>query len=206
MTNGSHRSELTRPRLRGWSRDANGPFRAGDEVWYGFSVYIPSDWVNDSQDQEILQQVHNTPDNKPGTSSPNWNVARSPFLALVGENGTFRWSSRANAARYGASGWVQYPREDYVYTGSMKKGGWTDWVVHAKWSYQSDGRLEIWRDGVKVVSRTGPNTYNERNPGFFKLGLYKWTWRNTKVSKRIIQYDALKIAGKGGSYSMVAPH
>lgn len=205
VVNGSHRSELARPRLSGWSGDANGPFKSGDEVWYGFSVYIPSDWVNDPQAQEVLQQIHNTPDNKAGTSSPDWSVARSPFLALIGENGNFRWWVLTNPGKYGTSAWVEYPIQDYVYTGAMKKGGWTDWVIHAKWSYQSDGRLEIWRDGVKVVNRTGPNSYNEENPGFFKIGVYKWSWGNTAVTERIIGYDNLRIADSGGSYESVAP-
>jgi hypothetical protein len=203
--NPSHRSELLRPHLVGWGRDENGPFKSGDEVWYGFSIYIPSDWVNDSQDQEVLQQIHNTPENKAGTSSPDWSVERSPFLALIGENGNFRWWVLTNPGKYGTSAWVQYPKQDYVYTGTITKGAWTDWVIHAKWSYQSDGRLEIWRDGVKVVDRTGPNSYNETNPGYFKMGIYKWSWGNTSVTERVVGYDNLRIAGADANYWNVVP-
>ena len=60
-----------------------------------------------------------------------------------------------------------------VYVGPMNKGNWTDWVVHAKWSFGADGVLEIWRDGNKVGTQTGPNNYKTEQPGFFKLGLYK---------------------------------
>ena len=90
------------------------------------------------------------------------------------------------------------------YIGRMRKGTWDDWVVHAKWSYRADGLLEIWRNGTKVASIAGPNAYNTKQAGFFKLGLYKWSWKNTSIGSRVAGYDAVKIAGKGGSYSMVA--
>ena len=193
------------PKLTGWTRDANGPFRAGDEVWYGFSIYIPSNWVNDAAyttgGGEILHQIHEQPDYN------NWAKNRTSFLVLLAEAGNFRWVSRWDSCSASQSCWKPFgvERTPSTYVGPMKKGGWTDWVIHAKWSYGSTGLLEIWRDGKKVATQTGPNAYNTQQAGFFKLGLYKWSWKNLSIGSRVAEYDAVRIAGKAGSYSAVAP-
>ena len=207
--NCSKRSEITNPRLTGWTRDANGPFKAGDEAWFGFSIYIPGDWINDAAytpgGGEILFQLHEQPDYN------NWSKNRTSFLRLIAEAGNFRWITYASACSASDACWTAVPRMggkadgqmDYI--GPMKKGGWTDWVIHAKWSYGSDGLLEIWRDGNKVATKLGPNAYKTMQPGFVKMGIYKWSWSNTSIGRRVVGYDAMRIAGKGGSYSMVAP-
>ena len=64
-----------------------------------------------------------------------------------------------------------------------EKGCWTDWVVHVKWSYQSDGILQIWKNGEKVVDQNGPNAFNDAHGPFFKMGLYKG-WRNPPTQTR----------------------
>ena len=209
VLNASHRSEILDPRLTGWTRDAFGPFKAGDEAWFGFSIFIPSDWINDAAytpgGGEILFQLHETPDYN------NWSKNRTSFLRLIAEAGNFRWITYASACAQSDACWTAVPKMDgkldgrMDYIGPMKKGGWTDWVIHAKWSYGSDGLLEIWRDGKKVASKTGPNAYKTQQPGFVKLGLYKWSWRNSGIARRVAYYDAVRIAGKRGSYSMVAP-
>jgi hypothetical protein len=209
MINGSHRSELNGPRLSGWSRDRNGPFKSGDEAWFGFSMYIPSNWVNDAPytpgGGEILFQLHEQPDNN------NWSRNRTSFLRLIAEGGNLRWITYASPCKSTDGCWTSVPRMagkqdgqmDWI--GPMRKGQWDDWVIHAKWSYGSDGLLEFWRNGTKVATINGPNNYNTQQAGYVKLGIYKWSWSNTRITSRVVGYDAVKIAGKGGSYSMVAP-
>ena len=199
--------QALRPRLKGWDRDSNGPFRAGDEVWFGFSVYIPNDWIDEGVPpfHEILVEVHDTPDNKPGTNEPDWSVAKTAFLYLLAERGNFVWVSRWDDCAYGSRCWKPFGVERRPYVGPLRKGGWTDFVVHAKWSFGQDGLLEIWRDAQLVALQTGPNAYNQENPGFFKLGLYKWSWRNTDIKLRTVLYDAVRIGSGNAGYPAVAP-
>jgi hypothetical protein len=42
---------------------------------------------------------------------------------------------------------------------SIKPGSWVSWVVHAKWSPDENGLLEIWKDGKIVFDRKGSNVY-----------------------------------------------
>ena len=199
--------QILRPRLKGWTRDANGPFKAGDEVWFGFSVYIPADWINETVPpfHEILVEVHDTPDNRPGTNEPDWNVAKTAFLYLLVEGDDFVWVSRWDHCAYGSNCWKPYGVERRPYAGPLKKGGWTDFVVHAKWSFGNDGLLEIWRDAELVARQTGPNAYNQQNPGFLKFGIYKWSWPNAKIPARTLLYDAVRIASGNAGYPAVAP-
>jgi hypothetical protein len=203
--NCSHRSELSGPRLAAWSRDANGPFKAGDEVWFGFSIYIPSDWIDDAAylpgGGEILFQLHEQPDKM------DWSRNRTSFLRLIAEAGNFRWIVYWDDCTAAQSCWKRLGVEvkPSLYTGTMTKDGWTDWVVHAKWSYTADGLLELWRDGVKVATYNGPNNYNTQAAGYLKIGLYKWDWHNPNIPVRIAWYDNLRIADQRGSYAAVAP-
>jgi hypothetical protein len=205
VLNASQRTELLRPRLTGWTRDHNGPFKAGDEVWYGFSIYIPADWINDAPytpgGGEILHQLHEQPDGN------NYARNRTSFLVLLAEAGNFRWVTRWDSCSAAEACWKRtgIERTPSVYVGPLRKGEWTDWVVHAKWSYGADGLLEIWRDGRKVGTQSGPNNYNTHQPGFFKLGLYKWSWENTGIPERAAVYDNLRIAGADANYWNVAP-
>ena len=91
------------------------------------------------------------------------------------------------------------------YIGSLNKGQWTDWAIHAKWSYGADGLLEIYRDGVKVATMTGPNNYNTQNAGFFKMGIYKWSWGNTGIPVRVVGYDNVKICAGNCGLAAVSP-
>ena len=39
-------------------------------------------------------------------------------------------------------------------------------MFHIKWSYGSDGLTDVWENGTKVISRAGPNTYNDETGNY----------------------------------------
>ena len=43
----------------------------------------------------------------------------------------------------------------------LEKGVWHDWILHVRWSYDSDGFVEAWLDGEQVIDYAGPvgNTF-----------------------------------------------
>ena len=55
----------------------------------------------------------------------------------------------------------------------MERGAWTDWVFHVKWSYGPDGVLEVWKNSQKIVTKSGPNTFNDARGPYMKMGIYK---------------------------------
>jgi hypothetical protein len=92
--------------------------------------------------------------------------------------------------------------------GTIKKGAWTHFVVNAKWSYEADGLLKVWKDGVLQVNYSGPNDFKDENFGFIRFGIYKAWWKYQQPSPAdilIAYYDDVKIAGPGSNYQDVAP-
>ena len=184
--------------------EVSGPgSEVGKEYWYGFSILLPDDYVPDKV-WEIVAQWHGVPDFKIGE---NW---RNPVMALSTTGGKWdlvsRWDAKENTFEGGKrayGGTKKYNLRPY------RTGVWTDWVVHVKWSYESDGLLEVWKNGEKVVEQEGPNTFNDKKGPYFKMGLYKG-WENPNspsdaVSSRILYHDEFCMAGSGASYDDVAP-
>jgi len=173
------------------------------ERWWGFAVFIPTDWVNDPNNC-VLMQGHQLPD--PGEPD------RAPSLVMRVENDQLiiesRWDDNAISApaAYGLGGTI---RNHTVYTGPLQKGVWMQFVFHANFdcTESGDGLLEIWRDGVKIVTHEGPNCYNDQNNGTIRVGLYKRNYAaNNQTSPVVAFYDQIKMTDQTGSYADVAPY
>lgn len=89
--------------------------------------------------------------------------------------------------------------------GPYEAGTWTNWKFHVKWSYQSDGLVEIWKDGQLVVSKTGPNTYNDRQGPYFKIGIYKPDWKykpqKSNTTQRVIYFDEVRVENNSSAWT-----
>lgn len=134
------------------------------DQWYGFSNYLPSDFVKDPLAEKIAQW-HEIPDFDKGET---W---RSPPISLGIENGrytlTVLWAAAAVNTNDTKDG------EKDVDLGPVDLAKWNDWVFHIKFSYKSDGVLEIWKNKVKVYTLYGPNSFNDEFYPYFKIGIYK---------------------------------
>lgn len=188
----AYRTEVSGPRAK-----------IDEEYWYGFSIYLPQDYRPD-RIWEIVAQWHGVPDFDAGE---NW---RNPIMALSTTNGRWSWVSRWDAKRNTfASGKREYGGTHNYDLGPYRKGVWTDWVIHVKWSYGTDGILRVWKNAEPVIDQKGPNAFNDRHGPFFKMGLYKG-WRDPDrrsdaVSKRVLYHDEFRMGGSKSSYDDVAP-
>jgi len=174
--------------------------RPGAERWFGLSTHIPNSWP-DHNGFTIVTQIKGSPD----SNEPD----RSPFLSIEMRNGIWSIFSRWDAspisqpAENGNGGTIQSAN---IYEGAYSKGSWTDWVIHAKWSYEDDGLLEIWQNGNRIVNRTGPNCYNDTEHGFhFKIGMYKPGYRSEDPSPLVIVHDTVRIGDEQSKYDDVFP-
>ena len=173
----------------------------GEEYWYGFSVLLPSPFPADNL-MDIVAQWHGHPD--AGEENQN------PPLQLNMRDGKWQIKTTWNAIQPTIKANQQ---SVMINVGTPQTDQWTDWVFRVKWSYGSDGILQVWKNGDKVVDRTGPNCFNDEQGLFFKLGLYKPSWKEDRVwsgragtvDERTIYHDELRVAGKGASYADVAP-
>lgn len=177
----------------------------GKEFWYGFSMYVPTYWATDPSSAEILAQLHDRPDTALGET---W---RSPQISLGIIGGKWylrnRWDPKPKTIGNDPKPEGNVNRFDL---GPVTKGVWTDWVVHAKWSYGSDGVLEIWKNGVPVVKYNGPNAYNDQKSPYWKFGVYKPDWKkpdygSSVVTSRTLYLDNVRFGDSNSNYNQVNP-
>lgn len=170
------------------------------ERWYGFSIFLPRDYKRDPT-PEIVTQWHASPDRDDGE------VWRSPPLALLTEDGRWRVNRRWDADRIMKRSKPDGSKSKNL--GKYETGLWTDWVFHVKWSWESDGVLEVWKNGKKVIHYEGPIGYNDRRGVYFKTGIYKWVWKMTPerdhstTTKRVIYVDEVRIGNENATYQDV---
>jgi hypothetical protein len=165
----AHRSEIT-------MLDVRGGFKIGDDLWYGFSIFIPAS--GDANGDPALDlsalhsylfpwQLHDAPD--PGE------ISRNPplWLSLYGPateqpsniGGVDPVTSGVDPTQWRLGGWwdADAIQTNRTYDGSYRSGDalgtwktgdmgrWTDFVVHYRPHYlASQGITEVWKNGVKI--------------------------------------------------------
>jgi hypothetical protein len=157
------------------------------ERWYGMSMFLPNSYIADPAEEQLFQWHSQASVDLDGVSSLN-----SP-MAMYTRNG--RWEF---GMKFGGK----------IDLGAYEKNAWTDWVVHVKWSHESDGLVEIWKNGKLVVQKNGRNNYHDLKGHFFKIGIYKYGWLQgyeSNTTSRTIYYDDVKIGNENASYAAVAP-
>ena len=170
------------------------------ENWYGFSSYLPADFVADPMAEKIAQW-HEIPDWDLGE---NW---RSPPISLGIQNDRYNLQILWAAAKVNTNDTKDGEKD--IDLGPVDKAKWNDFVFHIKFSYKSDGILEIWKNKVKIFSLYGPNSFNDENYPYFKIGIYKWTWNGwasySPESKRVLYVDEVRIGNSKSNLNEVSP-
>ncbi len=163
--------------------------------WYGLSIYLPSaNWAT-GKDWEILTQFWSQYD--PGEGGHN------PPVSLFVQNGRYVVKIRWDKDKFHVNG-----QEDGNKTydlGPVEKDKWLDFVYHINWSYGSDGVVEVWKNGQKVVDHRGPNSYNDPGVPYFKFGIYKTNFIDGSISNRIAYIDEVRVGNENATYNDVAP-
>jgi hypothetical protein len=190
-----HLEKTDRPHSGGSRAEfAASPFEpVGAERWYGFSIYLPNTWKPDVAPESVIQW-HQASD-----------TGGSPPLAIWTLNGRFLVVQAGRPGR-------PTMRTD---AGSFVLGAWTYWVVHVKWSKQTNGILEVWKNGSRVQGITSPDitdsATNTTQGNYIKIGIYKWPWSTSGftppsvTTRRVMYHDQLRIADQRGSYAAVVP-
>jgi hypothetical protein len=186
------------------TRDYKGFFDWGTEYWLGLSVYLV-DWDDSPASWNTLVQTHTYPGNG------NWDC-------ISGDNGFTLWTKGAdNTLRFHAqvvSDPEVIPSTSAIgptaWQGTVESNRWYDLVVHFKFSTGSDGFIETWLDGQKIVDMNGPNVHRRDCCGvprepicYLKIGSYK-QYSHTAV--RSVYFDEVRIGDSSSSYAEVAPN
>ena len=184
------------------------PFEPGfHERWYGERLFVPNDWVFDpSRAVSIVMQWHAIPG--------NW---RATFPNLEISIGNTNWFIRQS---YG-SAQTQPTRINKILDDPVQRGVWVSWVIHARWSPNTDGLLQIWKNGKLVMDAKGANVYStigvEYTP-YLKTGIYHPEWHLNKDGRReafeketsvatnkVIYVTDIKIGNERAKFEDVAP-
>lgn len=176
-----------------------GLFPLNSERWYSFSIFLPDDYEADEKSREIVAQWHDIPDFILGEQ---W---RAPSLALITTDGKWFISQKWDTNRITPKK-NKETKSRAIDVGSYTRGSWTDWVFQVKWSHQSDGFLRVWKNGKLVVNETGPNMYNDILGPYLKVGIYpNWRSSQSKINKRVLYFDEIRIGGSKANYEDVKP-
>ena len=179
-----------------------GNLEFGSEYWVGFAIYLSNDWKVDTSraSADTVWNIHGVPDKILGESYRN-----APFsLRVKGDSWFFR-----NA--WCATKVCKENKSTALTIGKWKSGRWTEFVLHFKLSYKTDGFIELWKDGESVVKLKGPNTYNDAKAPYMKFGIYKSAWRHSTGAKasgfssRRLYFDNVVLGDKYETYKSVSP-
>jgi hypothetical protein len=150
--------------------------------WYAYALYAPGTRYKIDADDEVITQWHQ-------------GGGATPALCLRVKNDRLYLRVRGT--------WIDL--------GVFEKDKWRAYVIHVKHSSGSDGLIELWRDGVKIVHRTGANMYavtgDYHNPKL-KLGIYKSEWNGsgtTQTTQRVLYFDDIKMGNEYATYNDMTP-
>ncbi|MGV3502235.1 MAG: polysaccharide lyase [Adhaeribacter sp.] len=170
------------------------------EMWYSFAAFFPSSGYAYDSEKEIISQWHQASDTHLGEKS------QSPASQLVVSKDRFTFDTGFNDAA--VSKGVLVESRQKIDLGPVVKDTWHSFVFHFVHSYQSDGLVEVWHNGVKILSHSGGNMYNNAVMPKWKLGIYKWKWNGdgtTDTHKRVLYFDNIKVGNAQASLAEMMP-
>lgn len=151
-----------------------GALELGVPYTFRLSVMIPQSFVR-SRYPDVVAQWYSPADRLLGE------VGHSPPISLrVGEDGWFvevLWDDRRITPAAGSKG-ERYQGIRRFELGPVAKGSWSEFVFQVTMADDSSGRVDAWRDGVKLVSYRGPDTFNDLQKPYLKIGLYSAYWNS----------------------------
>jgi len=165
--------------------------RQGGEMWYGWSLLIPTDYADPPGDQfQILAQWHQQLTDVTGPR-----VRGAPPLALhlvTDDDGGHSLVLAGRSLPYGD------PRT--LGPEAIRLGAWADLVVHIRWSTGNDGLVEAWLDGHPFgAGKMAGSTLYTPVSNYLRLGLYRG--KGVPTTNHVF-LDEVRI---GDSFQAVAP-
>jgi hypothetical protein len=151
--------------------------------WYSYALLFDSANYKKDASDEVITQWHQ-------------GGGKTPALCLRTKNDRLYLRIMGNI-------WIDL--------GLLDKGKWHAYVMHIKHSSGSGGLVEIWRDGIKILGRTGQNMYRVsgdiKMPNL-KIGIYKSAWNDnatTQTNKRVLFFDEIKMGNEKATLAEMTP-
>lgn len=149
------------------------------EVWYRFSILVPKDFpIVDNR--LVISQVKQTA------------LLRNPFQI---------YAQRFKNGKHYITIYDMMKKDKEERTElnlpELTKEEWHDFVFQIRYSHTQNGFINMWMDGEKVISFTGPTASKKgRNQFYHKMGMYRDQWPDPMIiyfDNYIITNDTSKI-------------
>ncbi|KJH70052.1 polysaccharide lyase [Aliterella atlantica] len=175
--------------------------KIGETYWYGWSMYIPTDWGSSDPGFDILTQWATYPTKRNGNFTCG---ANGSYITRNGNNVVFKFQHKGDSED------IQCDRYNLAKISDIR-GKWVDFVMHVKWTGNKDGFLKLWtRTGGDEYSQDvdykGRTYWNDEGEGpNFKMGLYKGDPNFKGPAPRQLYTDEYRMGDAGSSFEEVAP-
>jgi hypothetical protein len=148
-----------------------------NNLWYSFSAYFPKDGYAYDSENEVINQWQQS-----GSPATSLRIAKDRFYLQTGNTETKRRK---------------------IDLGPVIKDRWHEFVFHIIHSYGSDGLIEIWHNGEKILTHTGGNIYDSEKLPNWKIGIYKAKWNKgtTDTDRRVVYYDNIRVGNERASFA-----
>jgi hypothetical protein len=149
----------------------------GRDMWYSFAAYFPSEGFAYDETQEMISQWYQN-----GSPATGFRINRDRFYLETGNTPDGR--KKIDLAQ-------------------VTKDTWHEFVFHFVHSHGTDGLIEVWHNGTKILTHKGGNMYNVDIMPKWKVGLYKSSFKyNTSlVDKRVAYYDNIRVGNANATLS-----
>jgi hypothetical protein len=152
-----------------------------EDRWYSFGLFLPASGFEKDRNGDVLCQWHQNI----GSPAASFRVINDRFfLRMMNSNGTIELNDM----------------------GPATKNYWNEFVFHIIHSSSSNGLIEIWHNGTKVISRKGANMHVGKLPSW-KVGIYKAAWEKTTTDSdlRVAFFDNIRIGNENSSFAEMSP-
>jgi len=173
----------------------------GKSYWYGWSMFVPSDWQDTSVGYDIVNQWATYPTDKKFSQGCGGNGS---YIARTNETFTFNLQHQGDSAQIDCN---KFP----IASVSEIKGKWVDFVMHVKWTGNKDGFLRLWtKIGSQpynfTINYVGATYWNDEDTGpYFKMGLYKGDPHFEGPSPRYLYTTQYRLGDAKSTFKDVAP-
>lgn len=172
----------------------------GQTYWYGWSMYLPSDWQDTKEGFDIFSQwaTYPTPRNGNFTCGAN-----GSYIVRNGSNVVFKFQHKGDSTD------IQCDRYTLAKISDIR-GKWVDFVMQVKWTGDKDGFMKLWmKTGdssyVQKVDYKGRTYWNDEGEGpYFKTGLYKGAPNFKGPAPRYLYTDEYRLGDSNSSFAEVS--
>jgi hypothetical protein len=172
----------------------------GETNWYGWSMWIPKGISNDRW--TILSQWHyHTPGHIVDSLQTLKGSGNTPTRLSLKPDGVLKFGlfHQVGSTQKTDSG---YDLGNHL----IRYNTWNDFVMQVRWTSKTDGFVNLWVNGAKVLSLKGTSTYFDNPYGpRFKAGAYKGAHYKYPGNSFDVYVDEYRHGNKSSSYREVLP-